>query len=266
MRRRDAVRAFVRATFGLRGTVRLHRSAFGADLWRAPVNVMLAPVFLFTRLVVLLALFLRFHAAARRIRRWKILVETNVAHQVSLRVKAFFAELDVAGMGIDAAQGDIDRAVDDYAGIRNAVAEITTTVLVLIFGFVMFQSMTPGVISLAGPVAEMQARALAVAQFPLGDRLGGVYYGIFPHDLALWKVVLTGILLAMLASLITTFAGLIADPLQVLSGVHRRRLMRLIDRLEAGRQSNDSVAGEHITARIADITDIFVNVWRALRG
>ena len=63
---RAEMSVFVRTTFGLRGTLRLHRSAFGADLLRAPVNVMLAPILLITRLTGLLAKLLRFH----RIGNW----------------------------------------------------------------------------------------------------------------------------------------------------------------------------------------------------
>lgn len=39
--RRSEIAAFVQTTFGLRGTLRLHRFAFGADLLRAPANVLL---------------------------------------------------------------------------------------------------------------------------------------------------------------------------------------------------------------------------------
>ncbi|MBM7067287.1 DUF6635 family protein [Actibacterium sp. 188UL27-1] len=265
-RRQSAVRTFVRATFGVRGTLRLHRSALGADLLRAPVNVMLAPVFLVTRLVALLARFLRFNRVANTILRWKVLFRTNVAYRVSERVKAFLSELDEMGIGPEASTDITDRAVEDYAAIRNAVAEITTTLIVLLIGYLLFRSATPGVISLATPVAEMRARSLAIEQFPLGDGLGSLYYGVFSTNLALWQVILTGVILAMLASVITTFAGILADPLQVLSGMHRRRLLRLMDRLEKDGQSDSGLAGEHLAARLADITDIFLNIWRSFRG
>src|SRR6056297_666818 len=47
------VRAFVCTHFSLHGAVRLHRASLGADLLRAPVNVLLAPVFLLVRLAAL---------------------------------------------------------------------------------------------------------------------------------------------------------------------------------------------------------------------
>jgi hypothetical protein len=264
--RRAAIRTFVRTTFGLRGTLRLHRFAFGADLLRAPANVFLAPVFLIIRLAALLASALRFRKTSVWMLRRKILLETNVSRQVAARTMAFIADLDARGLGGTVPYSVVEHEVAEYTGVRSAVGEITTTFFVLIAGYIMFQSATPGVISLVGPVAEMRAHSLAVAQFPLGQGLGRMYYGVISTDLSLWPLVATGFVLAMLASVVTTFAGVIVDPLQVMTGTHRRRLSRLLSRLEVDRRPNSGLASEHITARMADLTDMALNLWRVLRG
>ena len=49
-RRETEVARFVRARYGLSGTLALHRHALGLDLLRAPVNVALSPLFLLARL------------------------------------------------------------------------------------------------------------------------------------------------------------------------------------------------------------------------
>lgn len=263
---RAEINAFVRTTFGLRGTLRLHRSAFGADLMRAPVNVMLAPVLIITRLGGLLAKLLRFHRMGNWLAHRKVLLETNVSRQVAALVLAFVADLKARGDGGNVSDSVLEHEVGDYAGVRSAVAEITTTVLVMIAGFIVFKTATPGLISLAGPVAEMGVHALAVEQFPFGQGLGRIYYGVFSTGLEAWQVVVTGIGLAMLASVVTTFAGVIADPLQVMTGTHRRRLSRLLARLDVDPDHSGGLAREHITARLADITDIVLNLWRVLRG
>ncbi|MEH6648372.1 DUF6635 family protein [Sulfitobacter sp.] len=264
--RRAEVNTFVRTTFGVRGTLRLHRSAFGADLLRAPVNVMLAPVLLIIRLVALLAKVLGFHRTAIWLSGRKVLLETNVSREVAALVLAFVADLKARGDGVTVPDNVLDHEVADYTGVRSAVGEITTTFLVLIAGFIVFQTATPGLVSLAGPVAEMRAHALAVEQFPLGQGLGKMYYGVFSTDIEAFQVVATGVVLAMLASVVTTFAGVIADPLQVMIGTHQRRLSRLLTRLEVDQGHSGRLAREHITARLADITDIALNLWRVLRG
>jgi hypothetical protein len=263
---RAALLTFVRTNFGLRGTLHLHRFAFGADLLRAPVNVVLAPVFILTRLAALLAMRLRFHKSADWLSRRKLLFETSVSRQVSARVTAFILHLDAMGPGVIVPHDTVKRAVADYTGVRQAVGEITTTILVLVTGYMLFESTTPGVISLVGPIAEMHAQSLAVQQFPLGEGLGGLYYGIFPADLGIGLLLVTGAVLATLASVVTTFAGVIADPIQVLTGTHRRRLLSLISRLEVNQRPNSGLATEHITARLADVTDMVLNLWRILRG
>ena len=264
--RHAEVSAFVSTTFGLRGTLRLHRSAFGADLLRAPVNIMLAPVLLITRLAGLLAKLLRFYRMGNWLSQRKVLLETNVSRQVAALVLAFVADLNARVDGGTVCDSVLEHEVGDYVGVRSAVAEITTTVLVMIAGFIVFQTVTPGLISLAGPVAEMGVHALAVEKFPFGHGLGRMYYGVFSTGLEAWQVVVTGIGLAMLASVVTTFAGVVADPLQVMTGTHKRRLSRLLSRLEVDPDHSGGLAREHITARLADITDIVLNLWRFLRG
>ena len=260
------IRAFVRKVFGLQGTLRLHRSAFGADLLRAPTNILLAPVLLIVRLTGLLAKVLRFHKIARWLSRRQIMLQTNVSRQVATRVMTFFTQLEAKGVGVTVPDHVLEQEVVEYTGVRNAVGEITTTVLIFVAGFIVFQTATPGLLSLTKPIAEMTAHTRAVSDFPLGQGLGEVYYGVFSPGLDAWQVVATGVVLAMIASVVTTFAGVLVDPLQVMSGTHRRRLACLVKRLEADQHSSGGIAQEHITARLADISDMALNLWRFIRG
>lgn len=261
-----SVRLFVRETFGPLGTLKLHRHAIGLDLLRAPLNVALAPVFLLTRLSALLCRLFRMPRAANWLGSRRILLPTRVSQEVGKRVTGLIRQLSVQG-ALKAPDGSMaEHAIADYAGVRSAVAEITTTCIILVIGYLIFQTATPGIISMAAPVAEMQAHQRAVEGFWAGQRLGRAYYGVFGTHLTVWQVVGTGVVLAMGASLITTFAGILADPLQVLTGTHRRRLLRLLRRIENAATAPGTLEKEHIAARAADITDIVLNIWRAIRG
>jgi hypothetical protein len=264
--RTAAVRKFVRATFGPLGALRLHHSAFGADLLRAPANVVLAPVFLVSRLAAILALALRFNKTAHWLLRRKILFETTTSRQVGETTLAFIAHLGSLGLGVTAPPDVVERKVEEYSSVRNAVGEMVTTVVVLIVGYIVFRSTTPGVISLAGPVTQLRAQLNAIEQFPLGQGLGSMYYDVFPAVIAPWQVVVTGVVLAMLTSIVTTFAGVVADPLQVLTGTHRRRMMNLLHRLDADRGASSGLAREHIAARLSDASDMALSLWRMMRG
>lgn len=256
---REAVSRFARRNFGLSGSISLHRSAFGRDLLIAPLNVVLAPVHLLVQLAGLLAGWCGATKAARWARRCRVILPSTVSSRVSSLVRDF-----VEDVGIDRPSDVIEIAVADYVSVRSAVAEITTTLLVIVSGFAVFGAATPGVLSLSSPVSEMLGHASAVADFPLGTRLGGLYYRVFPVELPPYFVVAIGVGLAALASLVTTFAGVVADPLQVALGIHQRRLRRLLARL-AHEETRNGLSSEHLLARVADLGDLLASVVRALR-
>lgn len=262
-RDRALVDAFVARHFGPAGTLRLHRGALGWDLLRAPANVTLAPVFLLTRLAALLLALVRARRAARWLGARRILLRTAVARAVGDALRDEL--IGRRGAGGEGGKARADRLIDDYTGIRSAIAEICTTGVVLVLGVALFHSATPGIVSLAPIVSGYAARSVAVSEFPLGQGLAGVWYGVFPVALPVWYVALVGVALAMAASLVTAFAGLVADPVQTWLGIHRRRLLRLLARLDAGGEVPHGLAGEHILARSADITDALVSLIRILR-
>jgi hypothetical protein len=214
--RRPALRAFVRRTFGLRGTVALHRVALGLDVLRAPLNVILALPALLARLAALVARLAGRHRVAGWLATRRFGLRTDVSREIEARLRGFLSEQRV----IDPTVPDhaADAAIEDYLAVRTAVAEITTTALLLFAGLTLLGMATPGLVSLVGPVADAGARAAAVDSFLFGPWLGGVYYDIFPVALPAWRVAATTMALALAISLVTTFAGMLADPLQVASG------------------------------------------------
>ena len=100
--------------------------------------------------------------------------------------------------------------------------------------------------------------------FALGDTLGRAWYWAFPVELSPLYVIATGVMLAVAGSLVTTFAGLVADPLQVATGTHRRRILRLLDRLDRA-QPGPGLEREHLLARAGDLSDAALMIWRNLR-
>ncbi|MEM8848521.1 MAG: DUF6635 family protein [Pseudomonadota bacterium] len=254
----DRLDGFVRRHFGLRGTWRLHRAALGWDLLRAPANVALAPLFLLTRLTGLLLRLIGLRRAGAWLCTRRILLPTAVARKVERLIET---EL-LAGRDL----GPVDRAlIADFAGIRSAVAEITTALIVLATGVALFGTATPGIVSLAPQVSDHLARAAAVSDFWLGPWFGAGWYSLFPVALPVWAVVAIVAALAMAASLVTTFAGILADPIQTRLGLHHRRLRRLLARIAAAEEGGSGIAPEHVVARLADLTDAGLGLLRFFR-
>lgn len=256
---RARVDSFVQAHFHLPATLRLHRSALGWDLLRAPINVILAPIFLLAALLGAAARMARFHRIEAWLNARRVFLKTSVAHRLEAKI---VSEL-LQGADLNPKSRAL---IADYTGTRSAVAEITTSLLVLLSGFILFGTTTFGIASLTPAVSGYVAHLAAVADFPLGSGLGKLWYGVFPVTLPVWMVVLIGIALTMVASIITTFAGVIADPIQAVLGIHRRRLIKLLSAISATEGKASGLAPEHILARLADLTDAGLSLLRFLRS
>ena len=259
---RARVDSFAGHHFTWPGTLRLHRAALGGDILRAPLNVMLAPIFLLTRLVAYACLRLRWRRIGGWFARRRIILRTAVAARVEALIVTDLLVLPLdAGAGArdpsalaravlaapqfremirqrpDPAAAEalgqrIASALADYAGTRSAVAEMTTALCTISVGALVFDALTPGMISMAPGVADALARTTAITAFPLGQTLGGVWYGLFRTGASPVLLALTIAALIMIGSVFAAFAGIIADPVQTRLGIHRRRLLRLIDTLE----------------------------------
>jgi hypothetical protein len=291
--RRARVPAFARRRFGLIGTLKLHRHALGWDILKAPVNVMLSPVLILSRLGAWAA----GRAGAVPLAAWlgtrRILMPTAVATATERAIVVDLLELPWTGPGKPsdanalaaamlaqptlgglirqraAASEQTARALSDYGGTRSAVAEMTTALGTIGAGALAFNTLTPGMVSLAPTLAALLAHQAAVASFPLGAMLGTAWYGVFPTAASPWLLV--GITASMmgLGALVAAFAGVIADPIQTALGLHQRRLNRLIDTMEdsfTGSGRRAFAAREHYLARLLDLSDAGLAALRMLRG
>lgn len=254
---------FVARHYSFVGSFKLHRHAIGYDLLRSPANVALAPVFLIARLA---ALVLRV-VGLRRPSNWLVSRRIYFRSAVSRAVEAavWTDVIEKKAQPIRHPSARHTRLVEEYTDVRNAISEIFTSIMFLCVGFFVFQTGTPGVISLAPVVSDFTATATASENFLFGQRLGDMWYSVFPPDVPLWYIFSIGLALATTASFVTTFAGVVADPLQALSGVHRRRIARLISALDEDPEDPPKLAREHLLARIADLTDAGVSLVRTFR-
>src|SRR5262249_40904705 len=104
-------------------------------------------------------------------------------------------------------RAQLEQAMTTYTATRAAAAEITTSLVTLGSGPLTVKQLPPGVATLAPTLAGVLAQQAAVASFPLGTGLGGLWYGLFPAapSLALTAGLTGGMVLA--ASSVTAFAG-----------------------------------------------------------
>lgn len=290
--RRARVDGFVDRWFSLRGSLRLHRRALGWDLARAPANLGLGIAHAGTRLAAGLAGMARLDRPARWLGSRNLLLETDVMREVERLILVELLELPdaasgAAGDALAAAiladpevrrllgqagvpprpASDLGRDLGEYAGARSAVGEMTTTLATLGAGAVAFQKLTPGALTLAPALAAAMAQSAAISAFPLGATAGSAWYAMFPASASAGLVAGTTAGLMASAALFAAFAGIVADPVQRRLGIHRRRLLRLIDALERQFVTGEAAgftAREHYVARLMDLLDAGVTAARAL--
>jgi hypothetical protein len=295
--RRARVDEFVDRHFGLGGTLRLHRSALGWDILRVPANLYLAPVALAMAVVARLAARLGFARAAAWLARRRPMFDTAMAREIRWLVttellqlpceqpgrshgrdglaEAILADPEIADR-LGAAEAlsaetrrHIAAAIGGYAETRSATAEIAAGCFTAGLGALWVKHLTPGVMTLGGAVAGMLAQQAAIAAIPLGAWLGAWWYGMYPAEPSIGLIAATTAALAALGSLIAAFSGIVTDPIQRLLGVHRRRLLRLIDALE--RTLCDEAPGgfslrDHYVARLLDLLDLTAALVRAVHA
>ena len=297
--RRARIPEFVDRNFALRGTLGLHRHAFGLDLVRAPYNVAAGAA---TALGGLGAAGLRAagaRKAAARLTGRNLFWKTRVARELEWRLHADLLELplDQGDRRTDrdrlveealsdprmAAHFDrllrlvgdragdrefrdrVHAAMQDYLGSRAAAADITASLFAAGAGYVAAQKFTPGAAALSGVVAGSIAHSAAVAGFWAGPWLGGLYYSLVSVKASplLYAGVFAGMLVPL--AMLTAFAGVVADPVQRALGFHARRLNRLLDVFEAnltGETGATFGARDHYVARLMDLLDWSASIVR----
>ncbi len=297
--RRARVPSFVATHFSARGAARLHRAALGWDIARAPANILLAGPEILLRVARAGAARAGAGGLARRLGATHLLLPTAVSRRIEwliatellevpfrqnsrvatrdalaetiLAEPALAARLDDVLLQIGRSSGDpgfraqLEAALLAYAGSRAAASEIATSLATIGAGALTLKQLTPGVASLGPGLAAAMAQQTAIASFPLGAGLGGLWYGLFPAAPSLLLVSgLTGGLMLGAATL-AAFAGLLTDPVQRRLGLHERRLLRMIDALE--RQMLDAAAPafavrDQYVARLLDLLDLLSAAYR----
>ena len=298
--RRTRIDYFTRRHFSFGGALRLHRVALGADLIRAPANLALALPHILKLVCAVLLRRAGFAGAADVALRIPTQLETAVAREVDWLIWTEFLELpyrteeresDRDALGeLLLAQPDIAAAVlaakefayrnredqgfdtrlrdllSRYTGPRVAAAEIATALTSAGVGGLVVQQLTPTAFTLGPALAVLVAHQAAIFAFPLGTALGGLWYGLFPVEPS-WGLI-TGVTAALmvLSSIAAAFAGVVADPVQRRVGIHRKRLEKLVDAIEADLLKGED-AGFKVRAHyVARMFDFFEAVRIALRA
>ncbi len=292
--RRRMIPDFVRETYSLRGSLKIHGQSIGEDIWRGPANVLMTVPQLAIELGAAGASRMGWRRASQGLREQRLLVDTMAGREVTWRVMTRFLELpyespdgrvshkDALSEAIlrqppfPALLAPLDRAVAEqrdpealkawltdslghYVDSRSHAAELANALLASTVGALLFKQWTPGAASL-GPLL---AQAVAQKSAPLWLPVGGKLMGLLPASLAASApmVATAGATMGLLGigALVASFSGIVTDPIQARLGLHGYRLRRLLDRMERsllGKEEASYRLPDRYAARLVDILDI----------
>ena len=282
------VAGFVDRHFSPRGSLRLHRQAIGLDLLRAPVNAALIVVYVAMQLLAAVLRHMRWQRPAGWLATRTPFLSTAVARSLTWAIQTELLDLPfddgkrrwqhdalaeeiigdpalapfLAAAAANRQQlnpASLARLIAGYTDARNAAADLFNNVVFASAGAAAFKELTPGALSLGPAIAAAAAHQAAVATFPLGAGLGGLWYSVFAVKPSAAAIAATTLGLVGVAAVLTAFVGVVVDPLLRLTGVHQRRLHRLIETLGRRLRGEDAAAfrvRDHYVARIFDLVDL----------
>ena len=298
--RQGKIDSFAGENFSFLGSLRLHRHAIGLDMVRAPANLAMSAPFLTSRIVAAACRKLGRKQSADWIESRRYYLKTDVARELEWRLFVDFLELPFAqGQRVNerdalaeellrdprvegaiseqlkssGVSGDdpefrawLSGALNTYQSTRVSSADMSNALLGAGVGAIAFKQLTPGMMSLGPVAAHALVQSAAIASFPLGAGLGGVWYGLFPAVApAALTIGTTGGLIAF-GALFSAFSGVVSDPIQRRLGIHQRRLKKLVKCLEQelkGEGEARFTVRDHYVARILDLFE-GLNVIRTL--
>ena len=254
---RNRIPTFIGRHFSFRGALALHKAALGADLWRAPLNTLLAVPAFFIALTARVLQRVKLDTPAMWLERLPVGVMTAVQREIERLVLTEVLALPVEFRHTLTSNSPLAVMVRRYARTRSAATELGVNVLMLCAGALVFRELTPGSISAGTTMAGALTERAAIEAFPLGSWAGQAYYAVFPVSATPVDIGIAVALTMGVVALLSSFAGVLVDPLQAALGLHRRRLERLIDTLERrilGADANFRPRDAYF-ARLVDLVD-----------
>ncbi len=291
--RREKIPEFVNKHFSVKGALKLHKKAFGADLYKGPLNISWSvpyTVLKATSAVLKKTGSKKLPTFVEKLPRG---FQTNVQKEVKWLIytkllelpyadgkqksdqDALLAEIfhqpEIASLLIEQLSVINQKSSDpkfrsrleenlwEYASSRTAAADLAGTIITLSVGATLFKQMTPGAMATGTAIATAIAQHAAVSNFVLGSTLGSLWYGIFPVSASMGLIAATTGAIMAAMSLVTSFAGIITDPLQSRLGIHQRRLEKFMDCIEKelkGKGDSKFQIKDLYVARVFDILDV----------
>lgn len=278
---RSRIEGFIANHFEYSNAWSTNRKALGWDLLRSPFNLFWAPIYLFIKL----ACFLLSYIPWQKLNLFTKTLSHNIPSGMTTNVQTYLSDKiqqeilsdpngnrhslsNWIGESISSKQGKVNEnsetiqilkdTLSQYSITRTASADISNSLLTTIIGAFWFKKFTPGGVAIGIVFAYWLNRNYLASNFFFGDFLGDVYYQLSPPSPSTSLIIISTAFSLSALSILASFSGLISDPIQSICGLHKRRLLRMIDAMEADFQLGEGKnfrPKDQYVARILDVLD-----------
>ena len=295
--RKEKIPSFVKRFFSFKGSLSLHKKAIGKDLYRSPLNIIWALPYTLSGILAKGLNATGRKKAADLLNKIPQGFETDVQKEVkwliytellelpcSLRIKgenkqskhdALLNEIldqpvirDMISTQLSVIhekslvpdfRASLEKKIRKYTSSRTVAEDLSGSILTLTVGYAAFQNLSPGAISSGAALASAISQKTAISNFWLGSTIGSWYYGMFPTTSSKHLFIMSTASIMAILAIVTTFSGILTDPLQSKLGLHQKRLQKLIYSLEddlRGQQDKKYQIKDQYVARVFDIIDL----------
>lgn len=301
--RENRIDEFVRRHYSFSGALKIHSHALGWDVVRVPVNIIWSVANIFLALAGFLAGLFGLRELQSLIKRIPPGLETDMDRQIKWLIVTELLELPYQqGQKIsekDALMSEIlkdsdlqllfnevldrfsepakspnfrarlDDKLAEYGATRTASADLASSSMLLVMSKISLGQASFGTLGAGTAVSATVANSIAASNFWLGSTAGAYYYAVFPVAASARLLLAVTTAIAAVLALVSTFIGILTDPIQAKIGLHQKRLKKLVRAIGSdlsGKEGPDFHLREKYAGRLFDIIDLLSTVGRVLRA
>jgi len=286
------IEPFITKHYSFSGALKIHSHALGLDVVRVPVNIIWSLINIILAILGLAAKAVGLKKISEKIKSIPPGIETDMDKQIKWLVITELLELPFTDgkrtSNKDALMDEIlkdtklksfidqelnelrclhnqpefkekiDKKLAEYGATRTGSADLASNIALLISSRWALGQASYGALSAGYTVSALIAQSIAVSNFWLGTTIGSYYYAYVPVVVSLRLIIAITSLVAVVLAIISTFIGIITDPIQAKLGIHKRRLNKLIKSIQEDLEDNNSSEfqlREKYIGRLFDIVD-----------
>ncbi|WII71397.1 hypothetical protein QJS83_13085 [Bdellovibrio sp. 22V] len=132
----------------------------------------------------------------------------------------------------DLIQLEVRKEIEKYSSSQTMISDLASSLATLGTGWIFFGDKSLSIGGLGDRIARKFARDKAASNFFLGEKLGKSFYGFFPPQPSRKDIYIATFIVGLGLTVVSLIVTTMSDPLRKRLGLHRKKLLSMIDGLE----------------------------------